>query len=216
MLAKKSIEQTGPSVIRGGEAVVRTEFGTFRMIGYRDHEGLEHLAVVKGAVRGLRKVLCRVHSECLTGEVFRSRRCDCGPQLDLALQRIEEAGSGVVIYLRQEGRGIGLVNKIRAYTLQDSGVDTVEANHALGFPGDLRTYGVAAEMLRDLGIKSVVLMTNNPAKIEGLQQAHFLVEARIPHYINPTADNFKYLETKQNKMGHLLGLAPCGFESPEG
>jgi 3,4-dihydroxy 2-butanone 4-phosphate synthase/GTP cyclohydrolase II len=186
--------------------VVRTQYGTFRMIAYRDdRSGLEHLAVVKGAVRGRRGVLCRVHSECLTGEVFRSRRCDCGPQLDLALERIEEAGSGVVVYLRQEGRGIGLVNKIRAYALQEQGADTVEANHALGFPDDLRSYDVAAEMLRDLGVKSIALLTNNPAKIEGLKQAGFTVDARLPHVVASHEDNQRYMQTKRSKMGHLLG-----------
>jgi 3,4-dihydroxy 2-butanone 4-phosphate synthase/GTP cyclohydrolase II len=191
-------------VLRGGESVVRTERGTFRMLAYRDGEGREHLAVVKGAVRGRRAVLCRVHSECLTGEVFRSRRCDCGPQLDLALERVEAAGSGVVVYLRQEGRGIGLVNKIRAYALQDAGADTVEANEALGFPGDLRRYDVAAEILRDLGVRSVVLMTNNPEKLSGLREAGFPVDSRVPHVVEPTGDNAHYMETKRVKMGHLL------------
>jgi 3,4-dihydroxy 2-butanone 4-phosphate synthase/GTP cyclohydrolase II len=193
-----------PLVVRGGESVVRTEFGTFRMLAYRDSEGREHLAVVKGAVRSRKAVLCRVHSECLTGEVFRSRRCDCGPQLDLALRRIEEAGSGLVIYLRQEGRGIGLVNKIRAYALQDGGADTVEANHALGFPGDLRRYDVAAAILRDLGVRSVVLLTNNLDKVRGLQEAGFTVEARLPHLAPVNDDNRRYMETKRDKMGHLF------------
>ncbi len=174
------------------------------MLAYEDGNGREHLAVVKGAIRGRRRILCRVHSECLTGEVFRSRRCDCGPQLDLALQRIEAAGSGVLVYLRQEGRGIGLANKIRAYALQDAGADTVEANVALGFPGDARSYDVAAEILRDLGVRSVRLLTNNPAKIQGLQDAGFTVEARIPHLVEPNSDNFRYLETKRSRMGHLL------------
>jgi 3,4-dihydroxy 2-butanone 4-phosphate synthase/GTP cyclohydrolase II len=149
-------------------------------------------------------VLCRVHSECLTGEVFRSRRCDCGPQLELALRRIEEAGSGLVIYLRQEGRGIGLVNKIRAYALQDCGADTVEANHALGFPGDLRRYDVAAEILRDLGVRSVALLTNNPDKVSGLEEAGFAVAGRLPHLGPVNEDNRRYLEAKRAKMGHLL------------
>jgi 3,4-dihydroxy 2-butanone 4-phosphate synthase / GTP cyclohydrolase II len=204
MFAKNTAEQVRPRIVRGGEAVVRTELGTFRMIGFYDDDGREHLAVAKGAIKGRRRVLCRVHSECLTGEVFHSKRCDCGPQLDLALRRIEEAGSGVVVYLRQEGRGIGLVNKIRAYALQDAGADTVEANHALGFPGDLRRYDIAAEILRDLGVKSVVLMTNNPDKIQGLVDAHFIVEERVPHLVSPTSDNLRYMETKRSKMGHLF------------
>ena len=202
-----SQELNTPLVVRGGESVVRTEFGTFRMVAYRDGDGLEHLAVAKGAVRGRKGVLCRVHSECLTGEVFRSRRCDCGPQLDLALRRIEEAGSGLVVYLRQEGRGIGLVNKIRAYALQDGGADTVEANHALGFPGDLRRYDVAAAILRDLGVRSVVLLTNNPDKVRGLQDASFLVEARLPHVVPANDDNRRYMEPTRRRMGHLLSDA---------
>jgi GTP cyclohydrolase II len=177
------------------------------MIAFEDTSGREHLALVKGAVKGKRRVLCRVHSECLTGEVFRSRRCDCGPQLDLALRRLEEAGSGVLVYLRQEGRGIGLVNKIRAYALQDQGADTVEANHELGFPSDMRRYDLAAEILRDLGVRSVALMTNNPDKIDGLREAGFTVEERLPHCVETHADNRRYMETKANKMGHVLGGA---------
>jgi 3,4-dihydroxy 2-butanone 4-phosphate synthase / GTP cyclohydrolase II len=204
MLPQTNSKLNAPLVVRGGESVVRTEFGTFRMLAYRDAEGLEHLAVVKGAVRGRKSVLCRVHSECLTGEVFRSRRCDCGPQLDLALRRIEEAGSGLVVYLRQEGRGIGLVNKIRAYALQDGGADTVEANHALGFPGDLRRYDVAAGILRDLDVRSIVLLTNNPDKVSGLRDAGFTVESRLAHQVPAHDDNRRYLDTKRAKMGHLF------------
>jgi 3,4-dihydroxy 2-butanone 4-phosphate synthase/GTP cyclohydrolase II len=205
MLPKKAVTtSSGRIAVRGGEAVVRTEFGTFRLIAYYDRDGLEHLAVIKGAVKGKSGVLCRVHSECLTGEVFRSRRCDCGPQLDLAMQKIEAAGSGVIVYLRQEGRGIGLVNKIRAYALQDQGADTVEANEALGFPPDLRKYDVAAAILRDLGVRSVQLMTNNPQKIEGLREQHLLVDARIPHVAETNEDNRRYLETKRARMGHLF------------
>ncbi len=204
MLAKKSLELVHPVIFRGGEALVRTDWGTFRMIAFLDREEREHLALVKGSIKNRQRVLCRVHSECLTGEVFRSRRCDCGPQLDLALKRIEENGAGVLVYLRQEGRGIGLSNKIRAYALQDAGADTVEANHALGFPGDLRSYSVAAEILRNLGVRSVILMTNNLEKIQGLQDAGFSVEARVPHFVAPHDDNRKYLETKRKKMGHLI------------
>jgi 3,4-dihydroxy 2-butanone 4-phosphate synthase / GTP cyclohydrolase II len=201
--------------VRGGESVVRTEFGTFRMVAYYDREGLEHMAIVKGPVKGRNGILCRVHSECLTGEVFRSRRCDCGPQLDLALNKIEAAGSGVVVYLRQEGRGIGLVNKIRAYALQDQGADTVEANVALGFPADLRKYDVAAAILRDLGIRSVALMTNNPTKIEGLREARFEVDTRLPHVVEAHVDNRDYLETKRVRMGHLFEEASPQTEEAE-
>lgn len=197
-----------PLIERSEDATVRTELGTFRMIAYRDQQGLEHLAVVKGQLAGRRRVLCRVHSECLTGEVFHSRRCDCGPQLDLALRRIEEAGEGIVVYLRQEGRGIGLLNKIRAYALQDQGADTVEANEQLGFPSDMRRYDVAAAILRDLGVRSVVLMTNNPSKLIGLTEVNFPVEERVPHLAAFHEDNRHYMETKEEKMGHVYRGGP--------
>jgi 3,4-dihydroxy 2-butanone 4-phosphate synthase/GTP cyclohydrolase II len=188
-------------VTREGEALIRTDFGEFRFLGYRDAGGLEHLAVLQGDVRG-EAVLCRVHSECLTGEVFHSRRCECGAQLDLALQRIAACGRGVLVYLRQEGRGIGLLNKIRAYALQDQGADTVEANLALGFAGDLRSYGVAAEILRDLGVASVLLLSNNPDKARGLQTAGIDVQQRLPHVAGVHAENAAYLRTKRSRMGH--------------
>lgn len=191
-----------PIAKRDGEAQIRTAFGTFRFIGYRDAQDLEHLAVVKGDVRGS-QVLCRVHSECMTGEVFHSRRCECGPQLHLALQRINEAGRGVVIYLRQEGRGIGLLNKIRAYALQDRGRDTVEANLELGFADDLRTYEVAAEMLRDLGVRSVRLMSNNPDKVSQLVGAGIRVDRRVPHVAGVHEENAAYMKTKHLRMGHV-------------
>ena len=190
-----------PVLARGGEATVRTEFGEFKMIAYGDDAGHEHMAVLKGEVQG-DDVLCRVHSECLTGEVFHSRRCECGPQLQLALERIEAAGRGVVVYLRQEGRGIGLINKIRAYALQDEGADTLEANQLLGFEGDLRRYDAAAEILRDLGVESVALMTNNPAKVAGLQNAGIPVLRRVAHHVGVHDDNRRYMETKRRKMGH--------------
>lgn len=188
-------------VWREGEALIRTDFGEFRFLGYRDESGLEHLAVLQGDVSG-EAVLCRVHSECLTGEVFHSRRCECGAQLDLALQRIAESGRGVLVYLRQEGRGIGLLNKIRAYALQDQGADTVEANLALGFAGDLRSYAVAAEILRDLGVASVMLLSNNPDKARGLQLAGIDVQQRLPHVAGVHAENAAYLRTKRLRMGH--------------
>jgi 3,4-dihydroxy 2-butanone 4-phosphate synthase/GTP cyclohydrolase II len=173
------------------------------MIPYRDRFGHEHLAVIKGCPVG-DGVLCRVHSECLTGEVFRSLRCDCGPQLDLALREIKLAGEGVVLYLRQEGRGIGLYNKLEAYALQEQGVDTVDANLALGFAGDLRTYDIAAEILGDLGIRSVMLMSNNPAKVDGLRKAGVGVVRRIDHIVGHNEVNRHYLETKKQRMGHLF------------
>lgn len=191
-----------PLATREGEAQIQTTFGTFRFLGYRDAHGLEHLAVVKGDVQGT-QVLCRVHSECMTGEVFHSRRCECGPQLHLALQRIEEAGRGIVVYLRQEGRGIGLLNKIRAYALQDRGKDTVEANLELGFAEDLRTYDVAADMLRDLGVQSVLLMSNNPDKVRQLQSAGIQVERRIAHVVGVHEENAAYMRTKHQRMGHI-------------
>ena len=189
---------------RGGEADVRTDHGVFRMVAYADARGREHLAVISGTVEGEANVLCRVHSECLTGEVFASRRCDCGPQLELALQRISEAERGVVVYLRQEGRGIGLSNKMRAYQLQDEGADTLEANELLGFAGDLRRYDTAAQILADLGVASVVLMSNNPLKARGLEAAGIAVTRRVAHSVEAHEDNRRYLETKRSRMGHDL------------
>jgi 3,4-dihydroxy 2-butanone 4-phosphate synthase/GTP cyclohydrolase II len=149
-------------------------------------------------------VLTRVHSECLTGDVFGSARCDCGDQLELSLSQIADEGRGVVLYLRQEGRGIGLLNKLRAYQLQDEGLDTVEANHQLGFPADARDYSIAAEMLADLGIGAVRLLTNNPAKIDGLSGSGIIVTERVPLAIPSSASNQRYLDTKRVKLGHLL------------
>lgn len=164
----------------------------------------EHLALVRGSLEG-QPVLTRLHSECLTGDVFGSLRCDCGQQLDRALGMIAERGRGLVLYLRQEGRGIGLLNKIRAYHLQDGGQDTVEANHALGFADDERDYRVAAEMLTELGVGRIELITNNPRKIEGLQRHAIVVTRRVALRIGPNQENERYLETKRMKLGHLLG-----------
>ena len=182
-----------------------TDFGEFRAIGYRSLlDRQEHLALVKGDVADGQPVLVRVHSECLTGDVFHSRRCDCGDQLAAALEQIEREGRGVLLYMRQEGRGIGLLNKLRAYKLQEEGKDTVEANIALGFPPDLRDYGVGAQILADLGISQVRLMTNNPRKIVGLEGYGLQVVERVPVEMPPKPGNARYLLTKQMKMGHYL------------
>ena len=184
-----------------------TEFGEFDLRVYRD-EGREHLLISTGDVEGASDLPIRVHSECLTGEVLGSLKCDCKPQLEFALKRIKEMGCGAVLYLRQEGRGIGLGNKIRAYNLQEDGADTVDANRLLGFGDDLRCYRVAAEMLRGVDVHTVRLMTNNPEKIEGLERWGITVTARLPHVIGENFVNSGYLETKKRRMGHLLPDAP--------
>jgi GTP cyclohydrolase II len=184
------------------ESEIPTDFGDFRVVVYRDGE-LEHVAMVRGAVAGRAAVLARVHSECFTGEVLHSLKCDCKGQLDRAMAAIAARGEGVLIYLRQEGRGIGLGNKIRAYALQAQGKDTVEANEALGFPADMRRYEIAAAMLADLGVKSVALMTNNPAKLAGLAAAGVKVTEQIPHWVSEQEHNREYLATKRAKMGHI-------------
>ncbi|MCB1042172.1 MAG: 3,4-dihydroxy-2-butanone-4-phosphate synthase [Acidobacteria bacterium] len=190
-------------VQRVESATIPTEYGSMRAVAYMDHRGLEHLAIVMGTP-GKNGVLTRLHSECLTGDVFGSRRCDCGEQLDRALASISDEGSGVLIYLRQEGRGIGLANKIRAYALQEKGMDTVEANRRLGLPDDARTYDVGAAILRDMGIASVRLMTNNPMKIAELEACGVKVDARLAHQVEETNDNRRYLKTKIERLGHLM------------
>jgi len=189
------------------EADVRipTKFGEFEFVGYSDQiENKEYLAIIKGDVRGKENVTVRLHSECLTGDVFGSKRCDCQDQLHKSLHEIENKGEGLVIYLRQEGRGIGILNKLKAYKLQDQGYDTVEANHKLGFEDDLRDYAVAAQIIKDLNIKSISLMTNNPSKIKGLETYGIKVVDREEIEIPANDVDEKYLKTKKEKMGHLL------------
>jgi 3,4-dihydroxy 2-butanone 4-phosphate synthase/GTP cyclohydrolase II len=192
-------------VRRIAEASLPTDHGEFRVIAYQSlMDGREHVAMVKGDLAGGEDVLVRMHSECLTGDVFGSRRCDCGEQLDKAMARLAEAGRGAIVYLRQEGRGIGLGNKIRAYELQDDGQDTVEANESLGFKADLRDYGIGAQILLDLGIKSIRLLTNNPRKIVGLDGYELAVTGREPLTVVPGEHNERYLSTKRTKLGHIL------------
>lgn len=182
-----------------------TRYGTFRMLGYVNRiNGEHHVALVKGDVSSDGPVLCRIHSECLTGDVFGSMRCDCGEQLAEALRRIEKAGRGVLVYLRQEGRGIGLINKLKAYELQEQGMDTVEANIALGFPADMREYDTGAAILADLGVRRLILMTNNPLKIDGLDHYGIEVVSRDPIEMTCNEKNAMYMYTKYKKMGHLL------------
>jgi 3,4-dihydroxy 2-butanone 4-phosphate synthase/GTP cyclohydrolase II len=193
-------------VRRQAEADLPSSFGRFRAVGYRNElDGGDHVAIVKGhPERSTEPVLVRVHSECLTGDAFGSLRCDCRPQLEAALRMIESAGEGVVVYLRQEGRGIGLINKLKAYSLQDGGLDTVEANEHLGFPADLRNYGVGAQILSDLGVRRLRLITNNPRKIAGLGGYGLEVVDRVPLVMDPGQHNAAYLRTKRTKLGHLL------------
>lgn len=192
-------------VHRVAEARLPTEFGEFVVIGYHnDVDQAEHVALVLGDVAGEKNVLVRMHSKCLTGDVFGSLRCDCGPQLHAAMRRISQAGKGVIVYLDQEGRGIGLLNKLRAYSLQDQGDDTVEANKRLGFGADLRNYGIGAQILRDLGLSSIRIMTNNPRKLVGLEGYGLEISERIPLEPDANAENRDYLNAKRDKLGHLL------------
>jgi 3,4-dihydroxy 2-butanone 4-phosphate synthase/GTP cyclohydrolase II len=194
-------------VKRVTETKLPTKYGEFTAIAYKsDIDPAEHVALVMGDISGEEPVLVRVHSECLTGDVFGSMRCDCGEQLALAMQRIAEEGRGVLLYMRQEGRGIGFHNKLRAYALQDNGLDTVEANVSLGFAPDLRDYGIGAQILVDLGLREIKFLTNNPKKIIGFQGYGLEVVEQIPIIATPNPYNIRYLETKKNKMGHLLEI----------
>jgi GTP cyclohydrolase II len=206
-MGAESDERTGAAttVRRYAEAELPTEWGTFRITVYRVSPGDdEHLVISKGELRGAEELPVRVHSECFTGEVLHSLRCDCRDQLSAALERITGEPAGAVVYLRQEGRGIGLGNKIRAYALQQRGLDTVEANLRLGFPADARRYDVAAQILLDQGVRSVQLMTNNPDKVDGLQRAGVRVVRRLPLEVAANPYNETYLETKRTRMGHIL------------
>jgi 3,4-dihydroxy 2-butanone 4-phosphate synthase / GTP cyclohydrolase II len=198
-------------VHRVAEAKLPTKYGEFKAIAYKsDVDPAEHLALVMGDITTPEPVLVRVHSECATGDIFGSLRCDCGEQLALALQAIAKENRGVLIYMRQEGRGIGFHNKIRAYALQDKGMDTVEANISLGFAPDLRDYGVGAQIMTDLGVREIRLLTNNPKKVISLEGHGLKVVQTVPVIVTPNPHNRHYLETKQNKMGHMLELPKVG------
>ena len=182
-----------------------TKYGNFKMYGFTEKvSGKEHLALVLGDIENVNSILVRVHSECLTGDIFGSKRCDCGEQLDFALKSIKEEGIGILLYMRQEGRGIGLINKLKAYKLQEEGYDTVEANLKLGFHPDLRSYDIAASILKSLKVNNIKLITNNPKKVEGLESYGIKVSEIVPVIIRPNAENNFYLKTKKEKMNHIL------------
>jgi len=206
--------QTEKLVRKVIETVLPTDCGDFRAVVYEDVvEPYAHIALVKGDVRGRERVLVRVHSQCLTGDVFHSRRCDCGSQLAQAMKLVAREGRGVVLYMRQEGRGIGIANKLRAYALQDQGLDTVQANVMLGFEPDLRDYGIGAQILCDLGLSSIRLLTNNPRKIVGLRGFGLDVVERVPLVVRPGKKNIRYLVTKRDRLGHLLGDLEKGVKN---
>ncbi|MBW1805108.1 MAG: bifunctional 3,4-dihydroxy-2-butanone-4-phosphate synthase/GTP cyclohydrolase II [Deltaproteobacteria bacterium] len=194
-------------VHQAAETILPTPFGEFRAIAFvNDIDEYEHLALVKGDIDPEQEILVRVHSQCLTGDVFGSHRCDCGSQLDKALEIVQKEGAGIILYMMQEGRGIGLANKLKAYALQDKGRDTVEANEELGFEADLRDYGVGAQILVALGVRKMRLMTNNPRKIKGLEGYGLRIQGRVPIEIEPRPENLKYLMTKCRKLGHIMKI----------
>ncbi|MGH7890965.1 MAG: GTP cyclohydrolase II, partial [Thermodesulfobacteriota bacterium] len=194
-------------VRRAASAMIPTENGEFQIIVYEsDIDPQHHVAFIKGEITPEKDVLVRVHSECLTSDVFGSLRCDCGSQIKQAMKIINDEGTGVILYMRQEGRGIGLINKIKAYALQDDGFDTVEANEVLGFKPDLRDYGIGAQILLDLGVRNMKLLTNNPKKIKGLEGFGLQIVERVPIEIPPNGRNSSYLKVKKDKLGHLLSM----------
>lgn len=198
-------EQQESLITREIEINLPTEYGHFRLVGYSEKiTGQEHLALIKGDLHTNEPVLARVHSECLTGDILGSCRCDCGPQLQAALEQIEKEGRGILLYMRQEGRGIGLINKLKAYKLQEQGYDTVEANEKLGFAADLRDYRLSAEILKELGVQNIRLLTNNPKKIESLEDCGVKIIERVPIQMPIKEDNRRYLQTKKEKLGHLF------------
>lgn len=196
-------------LVRGAQTTIPTTWGSFQVIGYEEKRTHHvHLALVLGEVGGDEPVLMRPHSECLTGDVFGSQRCDCQAQLHLAMRLIGEAGRGVILYLRQEGRGVGLINKLRAYALQDQGLDTVDANLKLGLPIDKRDYGIGTQILADLGLKKLRVLSNNPTKYEGMAAYGIEVVEHVPLVTRPTVHNARYLSTKRERLGHLLDPVP--------